>query len=105
MAKRYIADTRRNASATPLKEAIEEMFRAYKLDFKFNETHLLTYWTEIMGKTIATRTTKLTIRNKVLYVQLTSAALKNDLNLSKTKVIALLNKAAGSEVLTDVVFQ
>lgn len=105
MQKKYTPHSYRNATATPLKEAIEGMFKAYHLDFKFNETLLLSCWAETMGTTIASRTTKLYIRNKILYAELSSAALKNDLNLSKAKVVALLNKAAGAEVLTDVVFK
>ena len=103
MYKKY-ANNSRNATATPLKEAIESMFKAYNLDYKFNETLLLSCWKETMGNTIASRTTKLYIRNRILYAELSSAPLKNDLNLSKAKVVAMLNKAAGSEVLVDVVF-
>lgn len=104
MAKKYSNDTYRNANASPLKEAIESMLKAYRIDYKFNETLLITNWEQIMGKTIANRTGKIFIRSKVLYAEITSSALKQDLNMSKAKMIALLNEAAKVEVINDIVF-
>lgn len=104
MAKKFDLGSYRKSQATPLKEAIEGMLKAYKIDYKYNETALLNSWEEVMGKTISSRTTKLYIRNKILYVELSSAPLKNDLSLSKAKVIELLNKNLEKEIITDVVF-
>jgi len=57
-----------------------------------------------MGLPISKRTTNLYIRNKRLYVHLSSGPLKQELNQSKAKVIELLNREAGDKVLDDVIF-
>ena len=57
-----------------------------------------------MGKPIAKRTTKIFIKEKVMFVELTSAPLKQELSLSKTKILQILNNEAGENLLEDIVF-
>lgn len=87
-----------------LKDAIDLLLKTYKLDEKLDEKKLISSWNNIMGKMIANHTTDIYIKNKQLIVHLDSAALKNELLLSKSKIITLLNEAAGKEVITDVKF-
>ena len=57
-----------------------------------------------MGKPIATRTLKLFIKEKKLYVKLNSAPLKNELTLQKSKVLELLHAEIGEKVIVDILF-
>ncbi len=95
--------TRRTGSST-LQETIKELLDFYKLTPKFNETQAINSWEKIMGKPIAQRTGRLYIKNKVLYVEITSPPLKHQLAMGKSKIIALLNEEVGSEVIEEVVF-
>lgn len=88
-----------------IKDAIEALLKTYKLDDKMNEKKLISSWNEVMGKMIANHTTDLYIRNKQLFVSLDSAALKNELLLAKSKIVEMLNKAAGKEIINDVIFK
>ena len=58
-----------------------------------------------MGKTISSRTTKLFFKQKVLYVELSSAPLKQELILAKVKILALLNEKVTEGTITDIVFR
>lgn len=87
-----------------LKDAIELLLKTYKIDEKLDEKKLIGSWNNIMGKMISKHTTDIYIKNKQLNVHLDSAALKNELLLSKSKIIQLLNESAGKEVITDVKF-
>jgi predicted nucleic acid-binding Zn ribbon protein len=104
MNKKYPSRNNRQAEVHTLKEVIEEMLTTYKLRGKYNETRLISSWEKIMGKPIASRTLKLFIKDKKLYVKLNSAPLKNELNLSKTKVLDLLHAEIGHKVLEDILF-
>jgi hypothetical protein len=53
---------------------------------------------------IARETTHLYIKNRILYVKLNSPALRQELGYARAKLIKLLNKAAGSEVIGDIAF-
>ncbi len=101
MKKEYTA---RKAETYTLKEAIDELLNAYKIRGKFNETYLISSWSRIMGPAIANRTGKIYISNKKLYVQITSAPLKSELGMSKSKIIEILNREAQTVVVEDVIF-
>ena len=94
----------RNTKTQPLKEAFESFLSTYNLQTKFDESYLVAYWEKIMGKTIASRTEKIYIRQGVLFISISSASLKQDLLMSKTRMIELLNEEAGKKIIQDIMF-
>ncbi|MBY0424906.1 MAG: DUF721 domain-containing protein [Cytophagales bacterium] len=96
--------TSRKAGTLSLKDCIGNMLESYKIQQKYDETFLINSWESMMGKAIASRTSKIFIKDKTLYVTLTSAPLKNELNLGKTKIVKFLNEQAGKEMITEVAF-
>lgn len=95
---------KRKSDVSPLKDAIEEMLKAYKINGKINETKVIDSWEKLMGKPIAARTTDLKFKYKKLYVTLNSAPLRQELAMSKSKMIELLNKEFSEKVVEDIVF-
>ncbi|KAF0195811.1 MAG: hypothetical protein FD166_2777 [Bacteroidetes bacterium] len=87
-----------------IREVIEELLSAYHIEDKVNETRVIGLWDQVVGKMIARETTHLYIKNKILYVKLNSPALRQELGYARTKLVKLLNKAAGSEVISDIAF-
>lgn len=88
-----------------LKQAIEEMMRTYRLQGKIDEMKLIGGWEKIMGAAIAKYTRKIHIENRVLYVELNSAALRQELSYGRSKMVKLLNEEAGGSVIDDVVLR
>lgn len=88
-----------------LKEAIEEMMRTYRLQGKMDEMKLINGWEKVMGAVIVKYTKKIHIENRVLFVELTSAALREELSYGKSKMIKLLNDEAGGNVIDDVILR
>ena len=80
------------------------MLRDYNLAGKFDEKRLIESWGKVMGKVVANRTTKIYIKNSVLFVEVSSAPLRNELNMSKSKVLALINKEVGEGIVNEVIF-
>lgn len=97
-------DDPRKSTAAPLKEAINDLLKAYHIDGKYNQTRIIAFWEDLMGKTIAKRTSKIYFKGKTLFVELSSAALKHELSLSKTKMIDLIHKEFGPGLVDDIVF-
>ena len=95
----------RSGEATKLDSALERMFEAYKIKGKTDQTTIIALWEELMGKTIATRTSKMFFKGKVLYVELTSAPLKQELTLAKPKIMTLLTDKVGKKAIEDIVFR
>lgn len=88
-----------------MKEALESMLKTFHLEGKMNEFKLIESWEKIMGPSVANRTTGIKIINKKLYINLNSASLREELFLARQKIASMLNEAAGTEVITEVVFQ
>lgn len=95
---------KRRADTQPIGESIKALLQAYRIQGKLSEVDLVQRWEQIMGKPIAMKTKELYFRDQKLFVRLTSAPLKHELNMSKSKVVELLNKAMGNEVVKEVVF-
>ena len=88
-----------------LKEVIDQLMKAYKLDDKMAERRLISSWDSVMGAMIAKHTKDLFIKNKQLFVTLDSSALRNELSMAKTKIIKMLNDEVGQEVINEVVLK
>jgi predicted nucleic acid-binding Zn ribbon protein len=84
-------------------DAIRELLHHYHLQSKFDETNLITSWERLLGKPVAKHTKRVFIRNRVLFVELDSAALKNDLNLHKDRILALFTQEFGNEIVKELV--
>lgn len=95
---------KRKREVTTAGEAIRELLGAYRIQSKFSQTEVRASWEQTMGKTIASRTTKLFFKKNVLFVELNSAALKQELNMSKSKVLSLLQNKFGKTVIEQIVF-
>ena len=87
-----------------LREVIGTYLKEEKLDGKLNEHKLKGIWQELMGPIIASRTDKMFIKKKTLYVNMNSAPLKHELNMSKVKVLKLINEKMGIDVIEDAKF-
>lgn len=88
-----------------LKEAIDHLLKAYRLDDKMLEKRLINSWDKVMGKMIAKHTKELVIRNKQLFVTLDSSALRNELAMAKTKIVQMLNEEVGKEIINEIILK
>jgi hypothetical protein len=97
------ASARKTKSQT-VGEAFEAFLEVYKLKSKFNESYLVTYWEKLMGHSIAQRTEKIYINKGVLYLRISSAPLRQELVLAKSRIISMLNSEMGDQIIKEVVF-
>lgn len=86
-----------------IKEAIDLLLETYNLKERYLETSVGIHWEEIAGKAIANRTLEVYIKQKKLHLQLSSPILKQEILLSKKKLILLVNEKMGGEVIKDIV--
>jgi predicted nucleic acid-binding Zn ribbon protein len=93
----------KNNNAHHIGDAIREMLKSYHLTSKFDEATLVSSWERLVGKPIAKRTKRVSVRNKVLFVELDSPSMKNDLNLHKTQILELFAREFGKDVIKELV--
>lgn len=97
------SDLKNDGNSQHIGQAIQKLLKSYHIKTKFDEANLIASWERLVGKVVAKRTKKLHIRNKVLFVELDSPALKNDLLLHKSRILEIFQKEFGADVLTEIV--
>jgi predicted nucleic acid-binding Zn ribbon protein len=95
----------RRSKTITLAEAVNDYIREMNLGGKLSEISVINSWEEIVGKAISSRTTKIFIKDHVLYVHLNSSVVRNELLMLREALREKLNKKAGSEVITDIVLR
>ncbi len=91
-------------STRSFKDAFGQFLKEEYLDEKFDQRKLIQSWERIMGRSVATRTTKMYFRDGTLFVELSSAALKQELNNSRQLVLERIEEHIGKKVMADVRF-
>ncbi len=95
----------RKNNETTLGEAIKAYLKAMGLDRKLKENQLINSWEDTLGKAVAKSTEKMYINNRVLFVQLNSSIIRQELSMMKTALVARLNQNVGEQVITDMVLR
>lgn len=93
-----------NANTFTIGEALQNLLKTYNIKGRFEEASLVASWERLMGAPIAKRTKRIFVRDKVLFVELTSAPLKHELNNSKRKVLEIICREYGDGLLDEVIF-
>jgi predicted nucleic acid-binding Zn ribbon protein len=91
------------SSEVSIGEAIRQFLKKSKLKGSLQALQIEQVWEELMGKTIARYTDKITISNQTLFITTAAAPLKQELLYQKNQIIARVNEALGETVITEVV--
>lgn len=95
----------RRSKTISLAEAMQDYIREMKLEGKLKEIGVINSWEEIVGKAIASRTTRIYIRDEVLHVRLSSSVVRNELLMLRQTLVEKINEKAGTEVIKDIVLR
>ena len=105
LSEKYRNHSGKKSEPSTIGEAISEFLKHSRIENKFDQTNLINQWEKVMGAPIAKRTTKIYIRNKKLFVHLSSAPLKHELNMSRDRILLLLTKELGKPIVNEVVIK
>ena len=94
----------KHTGLTTLKEALQQMKQSSPHKHKLEEATLVCAWKAAMPKVVLTRTDRAFCKQGRLFVQISSAPLRQELLLNKNKVLELLRAHAQGCSLVDVVF-
>ena len=92
----------RDRDPKPLSGLVDRFMKAYGLDGKMEEMNIINNWEEIMGKAIANRTKSVRIHEKVLYIDLHSSVMREELQGAKSLIIQKVNEYAGKDLVMNV---
>jgi predicted nucleic acid-binding Zn ribbon protein len=88
-----------------LGDVLRRCLRENGLETPLNEQRIIDAWGKVTGPMITSYTRGLYIKNQVLYVQLTSAPLRQELMMQRKRLTQALNHSVGAHVITDIVLR
>lgn len=95
----------KKTESEPVGGVILQYLREYGLETPLNEYRLIQAWDKVLGPSVSRYTKGLRIYNQVLFVTVSSAALRNELLMRRTELVARLNAQAGAQVITQIVLK
>jgi hypothetical protein len=88
----------------PIGNILDEFFKQNPaIADKLAEIRLMDSWNVVLGTAVSRFTNSMYIKNRTLYVKLTSSVLKNELMLCREQLIKNLNNKAGQDVIDNII--
>ncbi len=95
----------RRSNTERLGNVIREYLEKLHLDRRLKEVEIAGKWEEVVGKIIASKTEKVTVRDGTMYVHIRSSVVKNELMMIRNDLVRAINDRAGEEVVKEIVFR
>lgn len=86
-------------------DILNQIIKTNKLESGLNQVSVIDAWKNLMGNGVNNYTRSVALRNNILYVELTSSVLREELSYGKDKIIKMINEELGKEVVRDVVLR
>jgi predicted nucleic acid-binding Zn ribbon protein len=95
----------RASNTQKLGEVIEEYLKALRLKNRVKEFELIRHWEELLGPVISSMVSRIYIKERILFVQVQSAVLRNELFMQQEKLLRTLNEKSGQKIIDRIVFR
>ncbi len=87
-----------------LGEIIRQVLKEHRLEGKIMEAKVASAWSAVMGPNIARYTTSVHLNGATLRVCLRSSVLRSELSMGKERIVSMLNRELGGEVVQEIIF-
>lgn len=94
---------KRNNDHLSLSEVLKAFVETNKLDKGIDKIQVQNAWSDLMGPGVNNYTQEVTLKNDILYVQLSSSVLREELSYGKDKIVQMLNESLGKDVVKSIV--
>jgi hypothetical protein len=96
---------KRSTEPTPINDVLKQIMDANRLQPGMDKIDVRDAWKNLMGNGVNTYTREIMLKGTTLYVELTSAVLREELSYGKEKIIKMINEELRREVVKDVVLR
>ena len=96
---------KRNFDTKSLKSVLNNLIDKSSLKSGLNNVKVQSLWKKTMGVNVNSYTTEIHLKNKTLYVSLSSSVLRQELSYGKQKIIDLINDEIGSKIINKIVLR
>ena len=96
---------KRNFDSKSLKSVLNNLINKNSLNSGLNNVKVQSLWGKTMGANVNSYTTEIYLKNKTLYVSLSSSVLRQELSYGKQKIITLINDEIGTKIINKIVLR
>ena len=96
---------KRNFDSKSLKSVLNNLINKNSLNSGLNNVKVQSLWGKTMGANVNSYTTEIYLKNKTLYVSLSSSVLRQELSYGKQKIITLINDEIGIKIINKIVLR
>ena len=95
----------RRSYTQPLSDVLRDYIKENQIGRKLKEVDVVQSWEELLGKTIVYYTRNVSLRNRILFVEISSPVVKNELFMMREEIKRKLNEKAGEELVDKIIFK
>ena len=93
---------KRDSNNEKMNEVFKKLIRSYGMTSRFNEFEVVQAFSKIMGPVIMKEVSNAYVYQHKLFLEISSAPLKQELSMEKTKLVSMINKELGQDYLKGV---
>ena len=86
-------------------DVLKHIIEVNKLQTGLNQIDVREAWKNLMGNGVNHYTQNVILKGSVLYVELSSSVLREDVSHGKSKIIAMINEELRRDVVRDVMLR
>ncbi|MES2543837.1 MAG: DUF721 domain-containing protein [Bacteroidota bacterium] len=86
-------------------DVLKQIIQTNKLQSGIDQVSVKEAWISLMGNGVNSYTKNVILKGSILYVELTSAVLREELSHGKSKIIAMINEELRRDIVKDVVLR
>lgn len=96
---------RRLSNESAIGDVLKQIIQTNKLQSGIDQIAVSQAWKSLMGNGVNSYTKNIALKGNTLYVELSSAVLREELSYGKDKIMAMINEELGREIVTAVVLR
>jgi predicted nucleic acid-binding Zn ribbon protein len=95
----------RKTETLQIKELVEALMRKYGVDDKLAEVRLIRAWDELLGKSVGKYCKNIFIKDRKLFVSISSSIVKTEVLMIKDELVKRLNEKAGKNLINQIIIR
>ncbi|MFN8207076.1 MAG: DUF721 domain-containing protein [Bacteroidales bacterium] len=95
----------RKSNTQRLSDVVHDLIGVFNLEQKLSEARVMNAWDEILGKSFSEHTRRMYIKDRILFVQIDSAVVRNELIMMRERLVRTLNEKAGKKVIEQIILR
>lgn len=93
----------RKSNQQTIGEVLQQFLKENHLDSKLNQANIIGNWEKLVGALFAKHTKKIYFSSSKLFIEIVSPAVRNELLMQKTNLLAKINEWLDDESITEII--